>query len=215
MEEKKLTDEEIVKALEICVKHRENCRFDCDLKICDDDNFLIKIVDLIHRLQSENEGQRKIIEYQDGLPDLVEQQKAEIERLTEEKRLTIEKIKSKPIARLKKDEILWAYQMDCEMYKTRVGELQKQVDELKERYLEESKERFEIEQLYKKNIHSHSIGISVQRTCWEKKLQQAVKDKAKEIIELIKRNGTLGYGGYVIHDSTIEQICKNAGVEVE
>lgn len=39
-------------------------------------------------------------------------------------------------------------------------------------------------------------------------------DTAREIIEWIKRNGTLGYGGYVIHDSTIEQICKKYGVHL-
>ena len=45
--------------------------------------------------------------------------------------------------------------------------------------------------------------------------KQAVKYTAKEIIQWIKRNGTLQYGGYVIHDSTIEQMCKKYGVEVE
>ena len=46
-------------------------------------------------------------------------------------------------------------------------------------------------------------------------VQQAVKDTAKEIIQWIKLNGILEYGGYVIHDSTIEQMCKKYGVEVE
>ena len=54
---KKLTDEEIVKSLECCVIHRDNYPCDCGLenKICDDDNYLIEILDLIHRLQDENE----------------------------------------------------------------------------------------------------------------------------------------------------------------
>jgi hypothetical protein len=39
-------------------------------------------------------------------------------------------------------------------------------------------------------------------------------DTARDIIEWIKLNGTLGYGGYVIHDSTIEQICKKYGVDL-
>ena len=81
MEEKKLTDEEIVKAYFVDCKKRscETC------PLGDIENCQVYIKDLIHRLQSENETQRKIIEYQDGLPDLVEQQKAEIERLTEER----------------------------------------------------------------------------------------------------------------------------------
>lgn len=55
---KKLTDEEIVKSLECCVKHRDNYPCDCGLenKICDDDNYLIEILDLIHRLQDENKA---------------------------------------------------------------------------------------------------------------------------------------------------------------
>ena len=53
---KKLTDEEIVKSLECCVIHRDNYPCDCGLenKICDDDNYLIEILDLIHRLQDKN-----------------------------------------------------------------------------------------------------------------------------------------------------------------
>lgn len=39
-------------------------------------------------------------------------------------------------------------------------------------------------------------------------------DTAREIIKWIKLNGTLGYGGYVIHDSTIEQMCKKYGVDL-
>lgn len=62
-------------------------------------------------------------------------------------------------------------------------ELQKQVDELKERYLEESKERCEFEQRYKKIQHAHNIGLGTQRKHWEKKVQQAVKDTAKEIFD--------------------------------
>lgn len=38
-------------------------------------------------------------------------------------------------------------------------------------------------------------------------------DTARDIIKLIKRNGTLGFGGYIIHDSTVEQICKKYGIE--
>jgi hypothetical protein len=47
-----------------------------------------------------------------------------------------------------------------------------------------------------------------------KKGYRKESDTAREIIEWIKRNGTLGYGGYVIHDSTIEQICKKYSVDL-
>ena len=56
MEEKKLTDEEIVKALKNCKK--DNC-IDCPYLIdehnCNANTLLSNILDLIHRLQSENE----------------------------------------------------------------------------------------------------------------------------------------------------------------
>lgn len=48
----------------------------------------------------------------------------------------------------------------------------------------------------------------------KKELAKKESDTAREIIKWIKLNGTLGYGGYVIHDSTIEQICKKYGVDL-
>ncbi len=45
--------------------------------------------------------------------------------------------------------------------------------------------------------------------------ERAEKDTTKKIVELIKHNGILAYGGYVIYDSTIEQIYKQCGMEVE
>ena len=80
MKEKKLTDEEVAQAL------LQNIAYGKAITYFDkwgkhNSIMIADIIDFIHRLQSENETQRKIIEYQDGLPDLVEQQKAEIERL--------------------------------------------------------------------------------------------------------------------------------------
>ena len=49
--------------------------------------------------------------------------------------------------------------------------------------MEESKERCEFEQKYKKIQHAHNIGLGAQRSHWEKKVQQAVKDTAKEILQ--------------------------------
>ena len=123
-EEKKLTDEQIINALKVVKKETLAYEYDKEQRRFE---YVTgkEILDLIHRLQDENERlkcnsyttswkgkffeakkeidnmqdvifaleeekrllkkeietQRKIIEYQDGLPDLVEQQKAEIERL--------------------------------------------------------------------------------------------------------------------------------------
>lgn len=110
-EEKKLTAEEIVKDIE---------------RSTGMPSYWKKIVlDLIHRLQDENETQRKIIEYQDGLPDLIEQKKAEIERLTEELATAKQELVNE------KRYYENAYSKSCQL-ETQNVELQKQVDELKE-----------------------------------------------------------------------------------
>ena len=96
MEEKELTDDTeidvgmIIKALKYCLDDNKSecigCLFRRNNECTYDQKYGMSIVlDLIHRLQSENETQRKIIEYQDGLADMVEQQKSEIERLKNER----------------------------------------------------------------------------------------------------------------------------------
>ena len=67
MEEKKLTDEEIVKALECCTSETGICKGDCPAVILGfgatcQDNLCNLTRDLIHRLQSENEILKKQIE---------------------------------------------------------------------------------------------------------------------------------------------------------
>lgn len=151
MQEKKLTDEEIVKALDNCVNGDyktkcKGCPYDEKADYCkvmDRDT-----LDLIHRLQSENEAQRKIIEYQDGLPDLVEQQKAEIERLTKELQLKTKEFELTEKALIKNV--------------SENIELQKQVDELKERA---------------------KIDLANEKNWGKIQTKQAVKDTAKEILE--------------------------------
>ena len=58
MPDKKLTDSEIVKALEDCIKHTENC-FECpSYEFCDKNDskvVMVATLDLINRLQAENE----------------------------------------------------------------------------------------------------------------------------------------------------------------
>lgn len=113
--------------------------------------------------------------WRNSLTDLFErlnflqaEQKAEIERLTE-KVETIENLR-------KIKHSLWEDEMRKNV------ELQKQVDELEQRYLEESKERCKFEQAYNKKCHEHNIGLGVQRKHWEKKVQQSVKDTAKDLL---------------------------------
>lgn len=67
--------------------------------------------------------------------------------------------------------------------KAEIERLTEERNELEQRYLEESKERCKFEQLYEKKCHERNIGASVQRSHWEKKVQQAVKDTAKEILQ--------------------------------
>lgn len=101
----------------------------------------------------------------------------------------------------------------------RLLESQKQVDELKERYLEESKERCEFEQKYKKIQHAHNIGLGAQRSHWEKKVEQSVKDTAKEILDELDLffKGTTFRKGYEFKkiDQKLKEIAKQKGVEVE
>jgi hypothetical protein len=84
MGEKKMTDEEIVKALECCGE-LDNC-FDCQIMgEMKRRNFICRevVLDLIHRLQDENE-QLKCNSYTTSWKGKFFEAKKEIERLTEE-----------------------------------------------------------------------------------------------------------------------------------
>lgn len=85
----------------------------------------------------------------------------------------------------------------------------------------DEKEILRMIELQKNHCESQRIGDCVDKDyndCSARVFYNAgyrkESDTAKEIIKLIKRNGTLGFGGYVIHDSTIEQICKKYGVDL-
>ena len=69
------------------------------------------------------------------------------------------------------------------------------------------------DKLIELEVETNNQQAEIKRLTEEK--DEAVKETAKEILKTIKLNGTLGYGGYVIHDSTIEKIAKEYGVEVE
>ena len=86
MEEKKLTDEDVVKALECCSKSWDcnNCKRNKENNnrfICSE-NLLKDCLDLIHRLQAENERLTEENEYLDmcGKQFLADYQKCEVER---------------------------------------------------------------------------------------------------------------------------------------
>ncbi len=161
-------------------------------------NSLIDMFQRLNFLQAEQkakiEGQRKIIEYQNS----VEDRNAELQ-----KQIEAWKAKSREL-----DEA-W------EIASSNEEKLQKQVDELKGRYLEESKERCKFEHLYNKKCHEHNIGLGVQRKHWENKVQQAVKDTTKEIEKELEDKGYFEYGQFTINGNDFIEIFKKRGVEVE
>ena len=162
MEEKKLTDKEIVKDIERSTGMPSYWKG--------------IVLDLIHRLQDDNKR----------LTIAEKQYLSEIERLN--KSCGLFDIKLQGQIKETYDYVHKAYKL-----KKHNTELQKQVDGLK----------LDVEN-WKKSAYGYKYAE-----------EQAVKDTAKEIIKWIKRNGILEYGGYVIHDSTLEQIGKKYGVEVE
>ena len=202
-----LTDEEIIKALTL---------------------------DLIHRLQAKIEGQRKIIEYQDGLPDLVEQQKAEIERLTEEKtnisqsyievcdineRLTEENCTLRTEIDNERRYYENAYSKVCQLENDKT-ELQKQVEELSK--ANDSK-LIKILKLEEQVDESEDICLDCPyKVKFDEIEKQAVKDTVKEIIADVKncmRCFEDDDDGYLLKKCEFEffmrEISKRKGVEVE
>lgn len=117
MEEKKLTDEEIVKAFEQCAEH-DTC-WDCPLRQGRELNTCREIItDLIHRLQREKQTLKSELRKEcEEHEEFTQKAKAEIERLTKKVdgylvlNQTIQTLNEKLIAEN--------------------AELQKQVDELK------------------------------------------------------------------------------------
>jgi hypothetical protein len=86
-------------------------------------------------------------------------------------------------------------------------ELQKQVDELKE-----NANGYLLTSLYKKQASDHKRALSVQRSHWEKKVQQAVKDTAKEIYDWLKEHLAPTPSGLCIFKTYLKE---RYGVEVE
>lgn len=251
MEEKKLTDEEIVKALEHCgSNHKDNSCEICPFRHvanCYDTVLHDNALDLIHRLQSEikeyetlfdisnerkyrkmfNEEWKK--EYQKDLDKQVEgiiagfpdfdlvyklyfEQKAKIKRLTEEKKTAWRKFKEKV------DECI-ELSMLLDKRASERAELQKQVDELKEKIM-----NLKSAMISRVAIKSYDTMLTTPDDVEEifgdayesefnKFLGQAVKDTAKELLQKImniikKSNGFLA-------EEVIRIMAKQKGVEVE
>ena len=214
----KLTDEEIVKALEHC-SHNRSCEY-CyhndeagSGEIVCRARLMVKVLDLIHRLQSENERltkqHSKLIDEHDEYGNLA------VERLIE-----IEKLKAKIKQLTGANGQLKGYNNGLK-YKN--AELQKQVDEAKS-YAED---------IYKKAIDREEDAYSLG---FDKGKEQAVKDTAKEIFDDLRNifieqssygsdaNQHIGYYDYEVKMGlVIEQIEEYAkekygieyGVEVE
>ena len=169
MNKKKLTDEQIIMAYKYCVIDNVDCK-DCP---CADWGCGVDKKDIF---------------------DLINRQKAEIERLTEERKTAN-----------KHDLMYWfnAYKecvADYEEYGIKNAELQKQVDELKERA---------------------KIDLENEKNWGKIQTKQAVKDTAKEIYGEINDSDILvvqtqEYGEIeVVPLERLQEIIKSKGVEVE
>ena len=204
MEEKKLTDEEIVKAWECHMRDGVTCGKDCPYRekdiSCLGGRHARDTIDLIHRLQNEVQRLAKVEMEHIGM---IADQKAELERLTEEN--AIIKVNPPMIVGRNNGKTIRAKLLAFDKMKEQNAELQKQVDELKKSQV----------------VHIH-IDDKLQKE-YEYELKQAVKDTAKEIIDelnSIKPNVRATYGvqeqvGVDIAINRVKTYFKQKGVEVE
>lgn len=212
MEEKKLTDGEIVKALEYKLSkvHAQIITDCCGVFICEQD-----ILDLIHRLQYGYSSASKASEewkskyeavlkdyytesqHCDEQKDIIAKQKAEIERLTKERDMYADDLYWKAEVRKREDFIT---ELTVEN-----AEIQKQVDELTDK------------------LGKVLLGVKADEMLAAKGVEQAVKDRTKEIYHLIDmfpiptRKGQQRYAtGFENGLTAIKlKIAERFGVEVE
>lgn len=203
MNEKKLTDEEIITAYKYCVIDNVDCKnCPCDNWGCGIDRK--DIFGLINRQRSEieilkDEKQKVIQDYYaesqhcDEQKDIIAKQKSEIERLTKWK----DKLQDTK-DELEQQLIDTGFKEYCEENKRLTdenAELQRQVDIL----------TAEKENLYflNKNLEDY---IDNHEPIWKRNTEQAVKDAAKEILDEVSKH----YGG-----AWLVELYKRYGVEVE
>ena len=185
-EKKKLTDEEIVKALEcmtgVQLRDCDNCPF-MDGNFCDDFAIARNARDLIHRLQNDYSNlKERYVKVLDLNEKVIAEQKAEIERLTEKR----DKLFN---ANVDTQEELNKVRLDRNRENT---ELQKQINELIEKSL------LKCEYCPARR----DLGLLLYQN------EQAVKDTAKEILQIIKDE-------YDYIGNLEKRIKERYGVEVE
>jgi DNA-binding transcriptional MerR regulator len=214
MQEKKLNDDEIVKALECCKQKggKDTCKycytcpasvwdFEDGITECNVDLFQ-KAINLIHRLQSDLETCSNIEKQEKETNAELRQ---EIERLTEERDMYADDLYWKAEVRKREDFIT---ELTVEN-----SELQKQVDELKE----------ELEKAYEIELANIQAEIADAGTSCHWCERQTVKETAKEIYHLIDmfpiptRKGQQRYAtGFENGLTAIKlKIAERYGVEVE
>lgn len=245
-EEKKLTDDEIVKAYKSCFIDRA----DCDTCPCDDWGCGVDgsdILNLINRQkQIIGEYKRKLEngdlvskEWHDeqiGHAELViDEQKAEIERLTEErnKYKDLYETMYRKFSDLQDKEFNFeALRKEKTEYFDKAVELQKQVEAWKARAKEleqaweisssnEEKLQKQVDELNLELLRYKGLKIEIEKASYE----QGQFDTAKEIRDLLREcgeikalalvNGGKLYPIYKAITDKIDEIVKSKGVEVE
>ena len=209
-EEKKMTDEELLKAMEFCLK-KEECGKDCRLFnvqgcMC---IMLNQSFQLIQRLQNKNkllnislknecEEHKQFVKLAKKID---EGQKAEIERLT----LAVEGLKGEnKVNHKENDELLGKIErltkensnvisMNDALYREK-AELQKQVDELENRF-------------------ENKACCNMSENC--SMVQQAVKYTAREILTELYETKFKMIGEDYIYADNIKVFAKKYGVEVK
>lgn len=210
MEEKKLTDEELLETMAFCIK-KEECGKDCSLFNVQGCmwNMFNQSFQLIRRLQkkiklleinlaNECEEHKQFVKL---AKQIDEQQKAEIERLT----LAVEGLKGEnKVIHKENDELLGKIErltkensnvisMNDALYREK-AELQKQVDELENRF-------------------ENKACCNMSENC--SMVQQAVKYTAREILTELYETKFKMIGEDYIYADNIKVFAKKYGVEVE
>jgi hypothetical protein len=188
MEEKKLTDEEIVKALECCA-NRESCiGYECCLYSGQHTACVEMGIDIIHSLQADNERLKEQCSkssYKDSWKNKFFKAQEEIERLTEdcESAYAVLEAQRHLIDLIKKDK----------------AELQKQVDELKT------------------FIDFKTANVMCDK-CKQQAVKDTAKEILSEVNSCIEQGQEycgLDWRGLLTAKNLILLWCKKKGVEVE
>ena len=201
MEEKKLIDEEIVKALGCCSVSPIDCD-SCPLSVATKDcgSLIGEALDLIRRLQYGYSSASKASEewrekYEKECKENAEQ-KAEIERL------------KATVKRLELADECGRRMRALDMKEN--AELQKQGDEWKnyaERLFEENQDHYD-------KLQNANLYIEKHEPIWKRNTEQAVKDTAKEIFtDLLKEFLIRKSCGNA--DVVVREMATRKGVEVE